>query len=191
MRSRRPRLARPKALDVGCHKILWYQCLIVPAYCCYLLAVMLSKTELLPARDRLKEADRHLAYVKAGLKHIKRVEDKQIVNDLVGAIEDQQKAIEQMLQVLDTVARCDFHRTQVQGTNGTAPQANGAGPQTTEAVSQANGTKQERPTRLRHEIDDSAQFYLDVSTDETPLGSDRARGGRGLPNGKTGKADRL
>jgi hypothetical protein len=153
--------------------------------------MMLSKTELLPARDRLKEADRHLAYVKAGLKHIKRVEDKQIVNDLVGAIEDQQKAVEQMLQVLDAVARCDFYRTQVQGTNGNASQANGAAPQTTEAVSQANGTKQERPTRSRHELDDSAQFYLDVSTDQAPLGPDKVGGGRGLPNSKTGKADRL
>jgi len=191
VRSRRPRLARPEALDVGCHKILWYQCLIVPAYCCYLLAMTLSKTELLPARDRLKEADRHLAYVKAGLKHIKRVEEKQIVNDLVGAIEGQRKAVEQMLQVLDAVARCDFHRTQIQEANGTAPQANRAAPQTTEAVSQANGTKQERPTRLRHELDDSAQFYLDVSTDQTPLGPERVGGGRGLPNGKTGKAGRL
>jgi len=153
--------------------------------------MMLSKTELLPARDRLKEADRHLAYVKAGLKHIKRVEDKQIVNDLVGAIEDQQKAVEQMLQVLDTVARCDFHRTQAQGTNGTATQADGTAPQTTEAVSQTNGTKQERPTRLWHELDDSAQFYLDVSTDQTPMGPDKVGGGRGLPNGKKGKADRL
>jgi hypothetical protein len=152
---------------------------------------MLSKTELLPARDRLKEADRHLAYVKAGLKHIKRVEDKQIVNDLVGAIEDQGKAVEQMLQVLDTVARCDFYRTQVQGSNGTAPQANGAALQINGVASQANGTKQERPTRLRPELDDSAQFYLDVSTDQTPLGPDKVGGGRGLPNGKTGKADRL
>lgn len=152
---------------------------------------MLSKTELLPARDRLKEADRHLAYVKAGLKHIKRVEDKQIVNDLVGAIEDQGKALEQMLQVLDAVARCDSHRTQVQGTNGTAPQINGTAPQANGAASQANGTKQERPTRLRHELDDSAQFYLDVSTDQTPLGPDKVGGGRALPNGNTGKADRL
>ena len=151
---------------------------------------MLSKTELLPARDRLKEADRHLAYVKAGLKHIKRVEDKQIVNDLVGAIEDQRKAIEQMLQVLDAVARCDFHRTQAQETNGTAPQANGSAPQANGAASQANGTKQERPTRLQPD-DDSAQFYLDVSTDQTPLRPEKVAGRRGLPNGKTGKANLL
>ena len=152
---------------------------------------MLSKTELLPARDRLKEADRHLAYVKASLKHIKRVEEKQIVNDLVGAIEGQRKAVEQMLQVLDAVARCDFHRTQVQGSNGTASQANGAAPQINGDTSQANGSKQQRPTRLRPELDDSAQFYLDVSTDQTPLGPDKSGRGRGLPNGKTGKADRL
>src|SRR4029077_9378887 len=77
--------------------MLWVQCVI-----------MLSKTELLPARDRLKEADCHLAYVKGNLKQIKSVEDKRIVNDLVGAIEAQRKAVEQMLQVLDTVARSDY-----------------------------------------------------------------------------------
>src|SRR5580693_9932719 len=70
--------------------------------------MMLSKTELLPAKDRLKEADRHLAYVKGSIRHIKSVEDKQIVNDLVGAIEAQRKAVEQMLEVLDIVARHDF-----------------------------------------------------------------------------------
>jgi hypothetical protein len=69
--------------------------------------IMLSKPELIPARDRLKEADRHLAYVKGSLKQIKSVEDKRIVNDLVGAIESQRKALEQMLQVLDTVGRSD------------------------------------------------------------------------------------
>jgi hypothetical protein len=74
---------------------------------------MLSKTELWPANDRLKEAGRHLAFVKGSLKHLKRVEDKQIVNDLVGAIEAQREAVEQMLQVLDTVARHNFHPEQV------------------------------------------------------------------------------
>jgi hypothetical protein len=69
---------------------------------------MLSKTELWPAKDRLKDADRHLAYVKGSIRHIKSVEDKQIVNDLVGAIEAQRKALEHMLEVLDTVARHDF-----------------------------------------------------------------------------------
>jgi hypothetical protein len=69
---------------------------------------MLSKTELWPVKDRLKDADRHLAYVKGSIRHIKSVEDKQIVNDLVGAIEAQRKAVEQMLEVLDIVARHDF-----------------------------------------------------------------------------------
>jgi hypothetical protein len=69
---------------------------------------MLSKTELWPAKDRLKDADRHLAYVKGSIRHIKSVEDKQIVNDLVGAIEAQRKAVEQILEVLDVVARHDF-----------------------------------------------------------------------------------
>ena len=69
---------------------------------------MLSKTELWPVKDRLKDADRHLAYVKGSIRHIKSVEDKQIVNDLVGAIEAQRKALEQMLEVLDIVARHDF-----------------------------------------------------------------------------------
>ena len=69
---------------------------------------MLSKTELWPVKDRLKDADRHLAYVKGSIRYIKSVEDKQIVNDLVGAIEAQRKAVEQMLEVLDIVARHDF-----------------------------------------------------------------------------------
>jgi hypothetical protein len=69
--------------------------------------MILSKTELIPARDRLKEADRHLAYVKGGVKQLKSVEDKRIVNDLVGAIEAQRKAVEQMLQILDLVTRCN------------------------------------------------------------------------------------
>jgi hypothetical protein len=139
--------------------------------------MMLSKTELLPARDRLREADRHLAYVKESLRHIKRVEDKQIVNDLVGAIEAQRKAVEQMLQVLGTVARWDFQRAQTQGVLEVAPQANGA--------------KQERPTPLQRELGDSAQFYLDVSTDPAPRAPDKVDNGRRPTNGKTAKADRL
>lgn len=137
----------------------------------------LSKTELLPARDRLREADRHLAYVKENLRHIKRVEDKQIVNDLVGAIEAQRKAVEQMLQVLGTVARCDFQRAPTQGVSEVAPQA--------------NGTKQERPTQLQGELGDTAQFYLDVSTDQAPRAPSKVDCGRRSTNGKTAKADRL
>jgi hypothetical protein len=80
---------------------------------------MLSKTELWPVKDRLKDADRHLAYVKGSIRHIKSVEDKQIVNDLVGAIEAQRKAVEQMLEVLDIVARHDFCSLRLQ--EGQAP----------------------------------------------------------------------
>jgi len=69
---------------------------------------MLSKTELLPVQDRLKESDRHLAYVKESIRQIKGVEQKQIVNDLVGAIEAQRKALETILEVLDAVARHDY-----------------------------------------------------------------------------------
>ncbi|MBV8225232.1 MAG: hypothetical protein JO232_08595 [Verrucomicrobia bacterium] len=69
---------------------------------------MLSKTELLPVKDRLSEADRHLAYVKGSIRHIKCVEDKRIVNELVGAIEAQRKAMETMLEVLDAVAKHKF-----------------------------------------------------------------------------------
>jgi hypothetical protein len=79
---------------------------------------MLSKTELWPAKDRLKDADRHLAYVKGSIRHIKSVEDKQIVNDLVGAIEAQRKAVEQILEVLDVVARHDFCSLRVQELQG-------------------------------------------------------------------------
>jgi murein L,D-transpeptidase YcbB/YkuD len=158
------------------HNILWYIRLLEPGYCCYLAGIMLSKTELLPAKDRLREADRHLAYVKGSLRHIKRVEDKQIVNDLVGAIDAQRKAVEQMLQVLDTVARSDFRPTQVQGLNG--------------STSYSNGTRVERPRRLQGELSDSAQFYLDVSTDETPWSAKPVNHKRRSPNGKTAKADR-
>jgi hypothetical protein len=113
---------------------------------------MLSKTELIPARDRLKEADRHLAYVKGSLKQIKSVQDKRIVNDLVGAIEAQRKALEQMLQVLDTVARSDYG----------APRA-----QEPERPSLYLATMREsKHRRLRRNVPDSAQGYLDVSVEE-------------------------
>jgi hypothetical protein len=69
---------------------------------------MLSKTELLPVRERLTEADRHLAYVKGSIRHIKCVEDKRLVNELVGAVEAQRKAMETMLEVLDAVAKYEF-----------------------------------------------------------------------------------
>jgi hypothetical protein len=75
---------------------------------------MLSKTELLPVKDRLTEADRHLAYVKGSIRHIKCVEDKRIVNELVGAIEAQRKAMETMLEVLDAVAKHEFLNTRFQ-----------------------------------------------------------------------------
>jgi hypothetical protein len=67
--------------------------------------MMLSQTELLPVRERLTEADRHLAYVRGSIRHIKCVEDKRIVNELVGAVEAQRKAMETMLEVLDAVAK--------------------------------------------------------------------------------------
>jgi hypothetical protein len=113
---------------------------------------MLSKTELIPARDRLKEADRHLAYVKGSLKQIKSVEDKRIMNDLVGAIEAQRKAVEQMLQVLDTVARFDYG----------APRT-----QEPERPSLYLRTMREsKNRRSRRNVGDSAQGYLDVSIEE-------------------------
>lgn len=82
---------------------------------------MLSKTELLPAKDRLEDAHRHLAHVRGSIRHIKSVENKQIVNDLIAAIEAQRKAVEQMLQVLDVVARHDFCNVRFQETQGTDP----------------------------------------------------------------------
>lgn len=127
---------------------------------------MLSKTELLPARDRLRESDRHLAHVKGSLRHIKRVEDKQIVNDLLGAIEAQRKAVEQMLQVLDTVARSDFRPTHVQGKNGLATRRNGQ-------------REEERSRRLQAEPGEPTQFYFDVPTARAAQTS-----GRGLPDDK-------
>jgi hypothetical protein len=113
---------------------------------------MLSKTELIPARDRLKEADRHLAYVKGSLKQIKSVEDKRIVNDLVGAIESQRKALEQMLQVLDTVARCDYGVARAQE------------PEPPKLYLRA--MRENRNRRLRRNVSDSAQGYLDVTVEE-------------------------
>jgi hypothetical protein len=115
---------------------------------------MLSKTELIPARDRLKEADRHLAYVKGSLKKIKGVEEKRVVNDLVGAIEAQRKAVEQMLQVLDTVARCDHRIARAKepdspGTNLRLPR--------------------DRKNRgLRRDFTGLAQSYFDVPNDFEP-----------------------
>ena len=82
---------------------------------------MLSKTELLPVKDWLKDADRHLAYVKGSLRHIKCVEEKQIVNDLVGAIDAHRKAVEQMLEVLDAVARHDYLSGRIQEIEGSDP----------------------------------------------------------------------
>ena len=115
LEGRQPKLERLQFLQLSVESpnILWclslqQQPIVAKVH------IMLSKTELWPANDRLKEAGRHLAFVKGSLKHLKRVEDKQIVNDLVGAIEAQREAVEQMLQVLDTVARHNFHPEQVQ-----------------------------------------------------------------------------
>jgi hypothetical protein len=112
---------------------------------------MLSKTELIPARDRLKEADRHLAYVKGSLKQIKSVEDKRIVNDLVGAIESQRKALEQMLHVLDTVARSDYGASREQEP---------------ERPTLLRAMRDNRNRRLRSRVPDSVQGYLDVTGEE-------------------------
>ncbi|MBV8532922.1 MAG: hypothetical protein JO207_03900 [Verrucomicrobia bacterium] len=113
---------------------------------------MLSKTELWPANDRLKEAGRHLAFVKGSLKHLKRVEDKQIVNDLVGAIDAQREAVEQMLQVLDTVARHNFHVEQVQGTRQLEPRIR-------------NG-KEARCRRIHGELNVPVQAHATVPADQ-------------------------
>jgi hypothetical protein len=113
---------------------------------------MLSKTELIPARDRLKESDRHLAYVKGSLKQIKSVEDKRIVNDLVGAIEAQRKAVEQMLQVLDTVARCDYGASRA--------------PEPDRPSLYLRTMRESKNRRLRRNASDSAQGYLDVSVEQ-------------------------
>lgn len=113
---------------------------------------MLSKTELLPARDRLKEADCHLAYVKGSLKQIKSVEDKRIVNDLVGAIEAQRKAVEQMLQVLDTVARCDYGVSPLQDSDRQSPYL--------------RAMRERKNSRLRRNAAGSAQGYRENSLEE-------------------------
>ena len=113
---------------------------------------MLSKTELIPAQDRLKEADRHLAYVKGSLKQIKSVEDKRIVNDLVGAIEAQRKAVEQMLQVLDTVARSGYGALRVE--------------EPERPTSYLGMVTQNRNRRLRDNVQESAGGYLDTAVEE-------------------------
>jgi hypothetical protein len=120
---------------------------------------MLSKTELWPAKDRLKDADRHLAYVKGSIRHIKSVEDKQIVNDLVGAIEAQRKAVEQMLQVLDVVARHDFCSVRLQELEG---------PET-----KMVDRKETRKRRLRGELPDPAQGVFPVQVEQEFVASEQ------------------
>jgi hypothetical protein len=119
--------------------------------------MMLSKTELLPAKDRLKEADRHLAYVKGSIRHIKSVEDKQIVNDLVGAIEAQRKAVEQMLEVLDVVARHDFCNIRLQELQG--------------PDGRMTDRKETRKRRVRGDFADPAQSVFHESTQEELVSS--------------------
>jgi hypothetical protein len=121
---------------------------------------MLSKTELWPAKDRLKDADRHLEYVKGSIRHIKSVENKQIVNDLVGAIEAQRKAVEQMLQVLDVVARHDFCSVRLQGSEG--------------PDSKMVDRKEARKRRVRGEFLDPAQGTFSGSTDQESAPSQHA-----------------
>ena len=123
---------------------------------------MLSKTELIPAQDRLKEADRHLAYVKGNLKQIKNVEDKRIVNDLVGAIEAQRKAVEQMLQVLDIVARHDYCAPRAQESERPNPYF--------------RTMRENKNRRLRREVSDAAQGYLDVPVEESLEPAEHALG---------------
>jgi predicted negative regulator of RcsB-dependent stress response len=120
---------------------------------------MLSKTELWPANNRLKDAARHLAYVKGSIRHIKSVENKQIVNDLVGAIEAQRKAIDQMLQVLDVVARHDFFKIRSQESQGSA--------------AKVIDRKEVRKRRLRGEFRDPAQGILSVASEKGPLPSEQ------------------
>jgi hypothetical protein len=120
---------------------------------------MLSKTELWPAKDRLKDADRHLAYVKGSIRHIKSVEDKQIVNDLVGAIEAQRKAVEQMLQVLDVVARHDFCNARPQ-----EPQ---------EPDAKFVDRKEIRKRRVRGDFPDPAQAVFPVSGEQELVPSEQ------------------
>jgi hypothetical protein len=123
---------------------------------------MLSKTELLPAKDRLKDADRHLAYVKGSIRHIKSVENKQIVNDLVGAIEAQRKAVEQMLQVLDIVARHDFcavRSMELQGPDD-----------------QMVDRKEIRKRRVRGSFPDPAQSVFSVSDEQALVPNEQTAG---------------
>jgi hypothetical protein len=121
---------------------------------------MLSKTELWPAKDRLKDADRHLAYVKGSIRHIKSVEDKQIVNDLVGAIEAQRKAVEQMLQVLDVVARHDFCSVRLQELQG--PEA------------KTVDRKEARKRRVRGDSPDPAQAVFPESEEQELVTSEQS-----------------
>jgi predicted negative regulator of RcsB-dependent stress response len=121
---------------------------------------MLSKTELWPAKDRLKDADRHLAYVKGSIRHIKSVEDKQIVNDLVGAIEAQRKAVEQMLQVLDAVARHDFCSIRLQELQG--PEA------------KTVDRKEARKRRVRGDSPDPAQAVFPESEEQELVTSEQS-----------------
>lgn len=121
---------------------------------------MLSKTELWPAKDRLKDADRHLAYVKGSIRHIKSVENKQIVNDLVGAIEAQRKAVEQMLQVLDVVARHDFCNVRLQELEG--------------SDGKILDRKEARRRRVRGNIPDPAQGIFSSSTEQELVPSEQS-----------------
>jgi hypothetical protein len=86
------------------------------------------------------------------------VENKQIVNDLVGAIEAQRKAIDQMLQVLDVVARHDFFKIRSQESGSAA---------------KVIDRKELRKRRLRGEFRDPAQGILSVAAEEGPLPSER------------------
>ncbi len=126
---------------------------------CTVPVIMLSKTELWPAKDRLKDADRHLAYVKGSIRHIKSVENKQIVNDLVGAIEAQRKAVEQMLQVLDVVARHDFCNVRLQELEG--PDI------------KMVDRKETRKRRLRGELPDPAQGVFPAPVDQELVASEQ------------------
>jgi predicted negative regulator of RcsB-dependent stress response len=142
------------------HNLLWYFTLIWAAGCVYSAFIMLSKTELLPAKDRLKDADRHLAYVKGSIRHIKSVENKQIVNDLVGAIEAQRKAVEQMLQVLDVVARHDFCNVRLQELQG--------------SDATMVDRKEARKRRVRGESLDPAQGVFHVPAEEELVSSEQS-----------------
>jgi hypothetical protein len=122
--------------------------------------MMLSKTELWPAMDGLKDADRHLAYVKGSIRHIKSVENKQIVNDLVGAIEAQRKAVGQMLQVLDVVARHDF--------------CNGRLQESQDPDAKMVDRKETRKRRARRELPAPAQSLFPVSTEHELVPSEQS-----------------